>query len=118
MQFKLAKSHRYWWPVTVRVPDPDVAGRMVEQNLKIQIDPMGREEEMVRSEKAAALKTSRELVDFEIEGALRIVKSWDGVVDANGEPVSFSEDALRQALEFAWFRSAIAKAYSESVSGN
>ena len=40
MQFKLAKTYRYWWPVTVQIPDPETPGKIIEQQLKIEFEPM------------------------------------------------------------------------------
>lgn len=117
MKFKLAKSHRYWWPVTVRMPDPETAGQVVEQQLKVQFEPLPRDEELRSNDAFAELKTLREMAEFEIANTRRIVRNWDGVVDGDGEAVPFGEEVLGQALQFEWFRTAIVKAYRASMSG-
>lgn len=117
MQFKLAETYRYWWPVTVRVPDPDQAGKIAEQSFRVQFQPLDREAQLAEGETAAALKTMRELVDHEIRNALSVVRNWDGVVDDAGEILPFSEARLKQALRHSWFRDGIQAALKESLSG-
>lgn len=117
MQFKLAETYRYWWPVTVRVPDPDNAGQILKQKFRVLFEPLDREEQLAESERAAGLKTMRDLVDHEIQNALRVVKNWDDVIGDGGEIVPFSEDKLRQALRHSWFRDGIQTALKESLSG-
>lgn len=117
MQFKLAETYRYWWPVTVRVPDPDNAGQILKQKFRVLFEPLDREEQLAESERAAGLKTMRDLVDHEIQNALRVVKNWDDVIGDSGEIVPFSEDKLRQALRHSWFRDGIQTALKESLSG-
>ena len=117
MQFKLSKSHRYWWPVTVSIPDPENPGRFVEQNLKMQFEPLGRDEQLAAQDTAAALTSLRELAEHETEQARRIVKNWDGVVDDDGGPVPFSPELLDQALQQPWFRKAVQEALHQSMTG-
>ncbi len=117
MQFKLAETYRYWWPVTVRVPDPDRAGQILEQSFRVLFEPLDREAQLAESEKAAGLRSMRDLVDHEIETALRVVKGWDGVVGEKDLLVPFSEDVLTQALRWDWFREGLQKALKESLAG-
>lgn len=116
MQFKLAETYRYWWPVTVRVPDPDHAGQIVEQSFRVLFEPLDREAQLAESEVAAGLKTMRDLVDHETRNALRVVRNWDGVVGDDGV-VPFSEAMLKQALRHSWFRDGIQKALKDSLAG-
>lgn len=116
MQFKIAKTHRYWWPVTVRVPDPENAGQFLEQTLRLELEPLPRTEALAAQEALAELTTGREMVDHENNQTLRVVKNWEGVVDDQGT-VPFSEDALRAALEHSWFRIAAARAIADSLNG-
>ncbi|PZO64605.1 MAG: hypothetical protein DI498_10990 [Paracoccus denitrificans] len=117
MQFKLAKTHRYWWPVTVRVPDPDNAGGFIEQQLKLQFEPQPRDEAIAAQEHLATLKTVREAVDHEVAQTLRAVRNWDGVVDEAGDPVTFSTSAFEAALQHSWFRNAVSQAIADSLNG-
>lgn len=117
MQFKLAKSYRYWWPVTVRVPDPTKAGEMIEQTLRLQLEPQSRDAALAAQERADGLTKVRDLIDHEIEQTLLVVRGWDSVVDDDGEIVPFSPDALRAALQHTWFRTAVSRAIAESLNG-
>lgn len=116
MQFKLAKTHRYWWPVKVRVPDPENAGRFLEQDLRLELEPQPRDAAIAAQELLAGLKTVREVVEHEIAEVLKVVRNWDGVVDDQGT-VPFSEDAMRAALQHSWFRNAVTKAIADSLNG-
>ncbi|WP_353429034.1 hypothetical protein [Paracoccus denitrificans] len=117
MQFKLAETYRYWWPVTVRVPDPDNAGQILKQKFRVLFEPLDREEQLAEGERAAGLKSMRDLVDHEIQNALRVVKGWDGVVGEGDLLVPFSEEMLRQALRHSWFRDGLQAALKESLAG-
>lgn len=117
MQFKIAKTHRYWWPVTVRIPDPETAGTYLEQSLKIQFEPLPREEQLMASEATLKLKTARELYEHEIATARRVVRNWDGVVDEAGDPVPFSPELLESSLQQTWFRKAVNDALNASMNG-
>lgn len=117
MKFVLADSYRYWWPVTVNVPDPETAGAFTEQQLRVQFEPISRDEEVRATEAARELKTSREIEEFESDRFRRIVRDWDGVADAAGEVVPFSDERLEIALRFNWFRIGVRDAYNASVSG-
>ncbi|WP_347268182.1 hypothetical protein [Paracoccus sp. (in: a-proteobacteria)] len=116
MQFKLAETYRYWWPVTVRVPDPETPGRFVKQGFRVLFEPLDREAQLAEAEKSAALKTMRELVDHEIENALRVVRNWEGVVGDDGI-LPFSEEMLKRALRHSWFRDGLQQALKESLAG-
>ena len=117
MQFKLAKTYRYWWPVTVQIPDPETPGKIIAQDLKVQLEPMTQAEINAAQEEAAKLKTLRAVTDHGVRQMLRVVKNWEGVVDEDGAPVPFSEAALEQALQHAWFRAGVNKALLDSQNG-
>ena len=38
MKFMLTDTDQYWWPVTVRVPDPENAGQILEQEFEMQFE--------------------------------------------------------------------------------
>ena len=118
MQFKLSKSHRYWWPVVVRLPDPENAGKIIEQRFEVQFEPLSREDMLAAQEEASKLTSLRELTDHEMAQALRIVKNWQGVVDDAGEVVPFSADMLTGALQQPWFRNALNAALGQSMNGD
>ncbi|MDN5786397.1 hypothetical protein [Pseudorhodobacter sp.] len=117
MQFKLSKSHRYWWPVMVHIPDPDAPGKLIMQELQVQFEPLTRDEFLSAQEAAAKMTTMRELADHEVAQARRIVKNWQGVVDGDGEILPFSEPDLDVALQQPWFRKAVNDALTQSMNG-
>lgn len=117
MQFKLSKSHRYWWPVRVRIPDPEQPGRIIEQQLKMQFEPLSREDMLEAQDAAAKISSLREMADHEAAQARRIVKNWEGVVDEAGAVVPFTPELLDQALGQSWFRKAVQDALAESMNG-
>lgn len=117
MQFKLAPTYRYWWPVTLLVPDPANAGKIVQQEMKAEFEPLPQDELTAAQEESVSLTTMRDVTDHGIRQVKRVVRNWDGVVDDAGNPVPFSEAALEQALQHAWFRKGIQKALVESQNG-
>lgn len=117
MQFKIAKSYLYWWPVTVHMPDPANPGQFLKQEMKLQLEPQTRDEAITSSEALANMKTAREMIDHEIDEHLKIIRNWDGVVDEGGGPMPFSPEALKAAMQHTWFRKAISKAIAESLGG-
>lgn len=116
MKFQLAKTHRYWWPVRVRIPDPTNAGEYVEQELRVQFEPLPRDEMLDRQDEAAKLSTLRDLTVFETTQLKRIVRNWDGVM-AGDDIVPFSPEALDLALQQPWFRDALQRALTASLKG-
>jgi len=117
MKFTLSKSRRFWWPVKVRIPDPEQPGKVIEQVLRVQFEPKSREALLVAQETAAQLKTMRELTEHETREALAIVKNWDDVVGDDGQLIPFSPANLELALQETWFRRGINEALSESMNG-
>lgn len=117
MQFKLSKTHRYWWPVKVRMPDPDVAGEFIETELRLQFEPMPRDEALAEDDQMSRKGEVRDMVVREEAQFLRVIKNWDGVIDDEDEIVPFSPDKLRIALQQSWFRTAVSKALAESMHG-
>lgn len=116
MHFKLAKTYRYWWPVTVRVPDPENPGKFLEQHLRLQLEPLSRGQQVSGAEDIQRLDL-RGVYDYEIEKALDQIKNWEGVVDEDGEVAPFTRELLKQAMQFEWFRKAAGKALLESQNG-
>lgn len=117
MKFVLTKSHRYWWPVAVRIPDPENPGKILEQVLKVQFEPKTREAYLAAQEKAAKLTSLRELIEHEIQEAREVIRNWDDTVGDDGQPVPFSPENLEQALQQSWFRKGVHEALEKSMNG-
>lgn len=116
-QFVLAESARYWWPVTVRVPDEKRPGELVQQKLRVQFQPTSRDEALRAVEERASITAARDLIEHDRSQIETVVTDWSGVVDPDGNDVPFSRDALRMAIDQSWFRTAIERAYAESLYG-
>lgn len=116
MQFVLTDSYRYWWPVRVRIPDPESPGKIIEQVLKVQFEPKSREAYIAAQEEAAKITDPRKLLEHEVQAALDVVKNWDEVTSKDGL-VPFTPDNLRLALQQSWFRRGIQEALLESMNG-
>ncbi|TCT37426.1 hypothetical protein [Martelella mediterranea] len=117
MKFILTDIDRYWWPVVVRVPDPDRAGRYLEQELEVFFEPESQDEAIARLEKSETLKTAREQIEHERQQLTDVVKGWRGVEDDDGNPFTFTADNFKRAINKSWFRQALYRAYRESLSG-
>jgi hypothetical protein len=117
MQFKLAKTYRYWWPVTVRIPDPAAPGEIIEQKFQVELQPMPQDEWLASQEESAKITTLRGVTEHGVSQIKRIVTNWDGVVDDDARPVPYSTEGLEMALQHAWFRAAIQKALADSQNG-
>ncbi len=116
MQFILTQSYRYWWPVRVRIPDPETPGKIVEQILKVQFEPKPRDAQLADQEAAARLTSLRELTEHDIRVAREIIVNWDDVTSKDGH-VPFTPENLELALQQPWFRKAIQTALQESMNG-
>lgn len=118
MKFRLSTTPpRYWWPVTVRLPDPERPGKVLTQQLTVQFEARTREATLASQEAWAALTTERDRAEHEQAELRAIVKNWDDVVDDDGGAVAFSDEAFEAALQHVWFRRALYQAFVESASG-
>lgn len=117
MKFVLATTRAYWWPVTVSLPDPDNAGQVIVQRLKLLFEPRDQEAERAEQDRVAAIRDGVAQMKAERAMLMEVVKGWDDVVGRDGAVVPFSPEVLDQALRQAWFRRAAWTAYYESLSG-
>ncbi|WP_319414417.1 hypothetical protein [uncultured Cohaesibacter sp.] len=113
MKFKLTDTDQYWWPVTVRVPDPENAGKILEQEFEMLFEPEDQDTSINEAEKYVSLTTQRERVNHERDQLLRVCKNWRGL---DGD-LPFTEKAFRKALNKSWVRIAIYQAYAQSLNG-
>ena len=115
MQFVLTTQHLYWWPVKVSIPHPDPAkaGEYLEMEFKMQFESISREE-ADRISNLIKADPAQEYADIK-----RVARNWDeNVVDANGQAVPFSPEALDQLLQISWYRFAVYRAWGASLSGD
>jgi hypothetical protein len=117
MKFTTMQTVRYWWPVTLRMPDPIHPGKIVEHTLQVQFEPESREEATLFQEGFAGLATPREVQDHEHGRLRRIVKSWSDMSDDDGEAVPFTPENFETAIRWQWFRTGVYDAYADSLNG-
>lgn len=117
MQFILAATATFWWPMFVRVPDPAQAGAITEQELKVQLIWIDEDEQLAREAAVLKIQDVQEQVKASRELIADRVTGWDGVVDGKGEPVPFSREALLQALKQSWFKAGLIRAVKEASAG-
>jgi len=115
MKFKLIEQHTYWWPVTVEMPDPEKAGKVVTQSFTMQFQAMPADEGEAMVKEIAALPTLEERNAKQHEELMRVCKDWRDVVDDEGKDVAFSSEGLRAAMQFSWFSRGLYKAYARSL---
>lgn len=119
MDYQLTDTFTYWWPVTVRIPnpDPDHAGEIVEQTFKMQFMALDRDEQIAEQQKLDELTAVDDIKAHEHDLLRRVCKNWVGVVGDEKAPVGFSSDAFDKALQKGWFRQGVYDAFNESMSG-
>lgn len=118
MKFILGSTNSYWWPVTVRKPDPENPGKIMEQRFKALLKPQDQDEYFSEQEHIDQLRTAKARARAERESLARRIESWDAdVVDGQGQPVPFTASNLDAALRMSWFRAGIWRALNESALG-
>lgn len=105
MQFRLCEPFEFWWPVTVKLPDPATAGGVRSEDFEAKFLLIGRD-------RLAELEG-----DSEEALLTEIMRDWRGVTGEDGIPVPFSDAALEQCLPFAHFRVAVYRAYLTALNG-
>lgn len=120
MKFKITAEHRYWWPVHVRIPDPDQkkAGQFMTQTFRGLFVSLPQAEAKKIAEEIAGLPPeeaeARQHAQLE-----RVLVGWDeDVVGEDDRPVPFSIEALREALQTSWVRLGLYEAWGKSLYGD
>lgn len=145
--FKHAKERHVWWPVKMTSYDADGKQTTHEIRVLFELMPRAEREAITQREleslaKAAAeananakaaeldtmasVATDRALAqlrerakktDEQIAALCAHVHDWRGVVDEDGERVTYSVDVLRDLLAYEDVMLAFANAYSEASRG-
>lgn len=116
-KFVMTDKHLYWWPVTVRVPDPDNAGTFIEQSFEMQFEAQPREAMIEAQERFTAAASDRERIEADKAQMRKCCRSWRGIVDADGADVPFSAERLDGLVDMPWGRAAIMTALAEANFG-
>lgn len=117
MKFRLVEHPRYWWPMVVRLPDPDKPGEVIEQQLEVLLQARPQDELIADQRRINAMSDPVEQVIAEREALKEAIKGWRGVVGDDGADVTFSPDVLDRAMQHSWFRAGLSRALAESLSG-
>lgn len=114
--FKLTHDHVYWWPVEVKVPDPNRPGRTMRQAFEMLFEAVPPAElERLDGESADAPPRGR--LDGERRLLARVCRDWRNVVGPDDQPLTFTPEALDAAIGQPWFRLAVMTAYARSLTG-
>ena len=121
MAFVLKQSSSYSWPVSVKLPAD--GGKFEKQTFdaqfkrlpqarinEIQVDVQTRIKAAERNEPLEGGINDQSIAD-------ELLIGWDGVVDGDGDAVTFSEAVKQQLLDIPTVASAIIVAYFESLAG-
>lgn len=117
MNFVLQDNYYFWWPVTVRIPDPEKAGKIIEQTFEALLCPETQGDAIAADEAVDTLATIRDRADYDRTRLSRIVRDWRGVVDDAGKSVPMTPATFDVALGHSWFRAALWTAYRDALSG-
>lgn len=117
MKFVLAKSTRYWWPVTVLAPDPDQPGKFISQQLKIQFTPKDQDAALEEQRRTLRIADIADRIEAERKALCDVCTNWDDVIGDDGNPVPFTPENLDLAMRQSWFRSGVYAAYMDSLAG-
>lgn len=113
----LADTSSFWWPVTVRRPDPETAGKLVEHSFKVKFQFRDQDQLFAEDELVMAQKGTRARAQKEREILVGRIEDWADVQDAAGNAVPFTREALDSELQKTWFRIGIYTAWGASMAG-
>ncbi|HTM76559.1 MAG TPA: hypothetical protein VL133_02880 [Devosia sp.] len=109
-KFVLKNHYEYWWPVKVRLPNPDKGGAFIEQTFNAKFRSMSPAKAMELGAGAGDEGTNAFIKE--------VVMDWDEtIVDDDGDTVAFSEAALEDLLANVWVLRGFWAAWSESITG-
>jgi len=121
MSFVLKQSNSYKWPVSFKLPVD--GGKFEKQTFDAEFKrlPQARINE-IQTDVQIRIKAAErnELVDnsiTDISIANELIIGWEGVVDSDGDAVTFSETVKQQLLDIPTVASAIIVAYFDSLAG-
>ena len=117
MKFTLSKTIRYWWPVTVSIPDPANPGKCIKQTLKVLFEPKNQDAAISAYKHLEEIPDVHDRLVAERDMLAGVVKDWADVVDDDQTPMPFSQEALNAALQQGWFRTGLNRALTESLTG-
>lgn len=117
-EFVLAGNDRYWWPIDVRVPDPENPGKFLVQRFEMQFEPLEQDDVLKQDAILEGITDPQERVQHDREQLRKICKNWrKGPVDQSGNQIPFTEENFNAALQKTWFRMAVYTGLNDSQLG-
>ena len=119
MAFVLKQSDSYTWPVSIKLPAN--GGKRERQTFDAEFKrlPQSRINEMqelVQKRLKATERGEEPAVDISDQSiADEILVGWEGIVDGDGEPVSFSQASKAMLLDVPMMATALINAFFESL---
>lgn len=104
--FKLAKQSKIKWPVTVNVPQDGGTTKKHQFNADF---------ELISQEEYDAFYAENGERDIGL--ARRVLTGWDGVADAEGNPIDFNGDTKEMMVRIPYVRTGIVTAFIECLYG-
>lgn len=117
MKYVLADTSTYWWPVTVKRPDPAKPGKFIAMTFEAEFEFRDQDQLMAEEEAVQNAPTLRKKIEVERSNLVARIVGWKGIDDGQGGEAPFSKEALMAELKNAWFRTGIYEAISGSMSG-
>lgn len=129
--FVLSETFSFSWPVSVREPDPDNPGKLLEHSFTARFELLDRDEAIAndRARVEIVLRLADEgdpgqlqqiredLAAHDRASILRVLRGWgEDLVDFKGEPIPFNEATVQAVLKHDRVHHALQRAYQEAIS--
>ena len=115
MKFVIDQERLYWWPIKVRIPNPDRSGQIMEETFEMQFAAVDEDTARATAEAYKALETDEERMQHRDDQLLNAVRDWRGVVDGDKNPIPFTKEMFLTVLRAGpWYREGIYTSYQAS----
>lgn len=102
------------WPVVIPVPTD--GGDIVNHEIQMDFEVIPLDE-LANAAPDAGLDLETAARDATERFMLDVVKGWDGVEDENGDPIQFTDEALKRLFRLPYAQVAIVRAYLDCIQG-
>ncbi|SLN38073.1 hypothetical protein AQS8620_01419 [Aquimixticola soesokkakensis] len=113
----LAQTSTYWWPVTVRCPDPTTPGKFVKRTFEAEFEFRHQDQLIEEEERVRNAVGQRAQIAAERANLVGRICGWRGVKDVLGDDVAFTKERLAAEMGNSLFRIGVYEAIRESMSG-
>lgn len=117
MKFAVTDKREFWWPVTVRMPDENEAGRIAEAEFEARFEALPGDKALALEKAMREAAGAEGLIAAETTIIKTLLSSWRGVEDSNGDDLPFSPEALAAACQWSWFRAGVINAFRQAMAG-